>query len=88
MKFRDIGDRIVTRKDPHRSEYHPSPLLDKNTTVYTQSMRDGIKNSFTDKLAIMQNSVRLYDFEQCPKVLKATSHFLGVPALLPPEVSF
>lgn len=87
MKFREVRDRVVTRKcTPPLSEHHadPSPLLDRNATVYLTQMRDNIKNSFTDKLSFMKSNARIYDFEQNPKVLKATSHLTGVPALLPP----
>jgi hypothetical protein len=51
-------------------------------------MRDSIKNSFNDKLALMRNQIRLYDFEENPNKLKATAHVMSIPSLLPPELSF
>jgi hypothetical protein len=39
-------------------------------------------------MALMKNQIRLHDFEENDTVLKATSHVIGVPSLLPPQVSF
>jgi hypothetical protein len=90
MKFRDIGEHIVKRRDQRDSVHdeRKSSLLDKSITANTQSMKENIKNSFTDKLGVMKNQIRLHDFEENNSMLKATSHVAGIPSLLPPQLSF
>lgn len=86
MKFRELNS--INSAKSTNGLTRLSPLMDNSSVTNIQNMRNKIKDSFDGKLSYHRDPKPLYNFEQNDKILKATSFNLGIPSLLPPELSF